>query len=87
MSARRADIAARLPQVLGLSEPEAAAYIGVSANTFADMVREGVMPRPLMIGTRRLWDIDEIRAAFKSLPREGDTSSPVRGGPNPWDTR
>lgn len=30
------------------------------------------MPRPRMIGSRRLWDVQELDAAFRALPREGD---------------
>lgn len=29
------------------------------------------MPRPRMINARRVWDVDDLDAAFKSLPREG----------------
>jgi hypothetical protein len=35
------------------------------------MVDDGRMPRPRMINSRRVWDVDELDAAFKSLPREG----------------
>lgn len=68
----RADITARLPFLIGLSREEAAAAIGVSARTFDAMVTDGKMPVARMIGTRKVWDVDEIRAAFKSLPRDGE---------------
>jgi predicted DNA-binding transcriptional regulator AlpA len=69
---RRAEIAAQLPIVFGLDRLQAAAAIGVSATTFDGLVREGRMPRPRQLGSRRIWDVDEIRAAFKVLPRDGE---------------
>lgn len=68
----RAEIASRLPVLFGLNRVEAAAAIGVSGNTFDALVESGQMPRPRLIGTRKVWDVDELRAAFKSLPRDGD---------------
>ena len=29
------------------------------------------MPRPRVIGGRRIWDIEELDLGFKALPREG----------------
>ena len=55
----------------GLSEPEAALYVGLSASKFRELVRTGIMPRPRLIGRRRVWDIDDLDAAFKALPVEG----------------
>ena len=68
----RAEIAARLPVLFGLNRIEAAAAIGVSGNTFDAMVNSGQMPRARLIGARKVWDVDELRAAFKSLPRDGE---------------
>lgn len=75
MAARR-EILPLLPIVFGLGEIEAAAAIGVSQTTFREMVEDGRMPRPRMIGHRKLFDVDELRASFKSLPRDGE---PARG--------
>jgi predicted DNA-binding transcriptional regulator AlpA len=68
--AQRAEITARLPVVFGLGRNEAAAAIGVSTPTFDTLVQKGMMPKPHLIGTRKIWDVDELRAAFKELPRE-----------------
>ncbi len=76
---RRAEVAARLPGVLGLSEAEAAAYIGVSGLTFRGMVADGRMPKPRQINARCIYDVDEVRAAFKALPHKDEK---VRG--NSW---
>jgi len=77
---RRADIAKELPIVFGLDRLQAAAAIGVSATTFDAMVRRNEMPQPRVINTRRVWDVDELRNAFKCLPREGEPA----GGSNSW---
>lgn len=77
---KRADIITRLPVVFGLERMEAAASVGVSVNTFDAMIADGRMPRPRMIGTKKLWDVDELRAAFKCLPKDGEDN---RAG-NTW---
>jgi predicted DNA-binding transcriptional regulator AlpA len=59
----------------GLSREVAAAYIGVSPPTFDSLVREGKMPRPFEIGTRRIWDRVEIDVAFAALPRREESSN------------
>lgn len=78
--AKRSEIAAGLPVVFGLDRVQAAAAIGVSATTFDHLVQCNQMPRPRMINTRKVWDVDELRTAFKCLPRDGE---PV-GGTNSW---
>lgn len=79
---RKADIAARLTVRRGLDESEAAVYLSLSPSYFREMVSKGVMPRPRVLGTRRIWDIDELDLAFKTLPREPDESS--TGEINTW---
>jgi hypothetical protein len=32
---------------------------------------QGKMPRPRVIGKRRVYDIEELDLAFKEMPREG----------------
>lgn len=75
---KRADIAARLPEILGLSRFEAAAYVGVSATTFDELVAEGLMPQPRHLRSRAIWDVDELRAAFKAIPHVAEEE------PNTW---
>jgi predicted DNA-binding transcriptional regulator AlpA len=61
---------AALPPTLaprGLSRVEAAAYVGVSAGKFDDMVTDGRMPKPIEIDTRRIWDRLAIDRAFSEL--------------------
>jgi excisionase family DNA binding protein len=67
---RKAEIAARLPVRRGLDENEAAVYLSLSPSFFRSLVERGEMPRPRLIGSRRIWDIDDLDAAFKGLPVE-----------------
>ena len=64
----------------GLCRELAAAYIGVGGSKFDEMVREGLMPKPRVIGSRRLWDRPELDIAFSNLPHADEG-----GGANPWD--
>lgn len=72
MTGRKSEIAARLPVRRGLDENEAAVYLSLSPSFFRSLVKDGDMPRPRVIGTRRIWDVDDLDAAFKALPREGE---------------
>jgi hypothetical protein len=71
----RREVLAGLPIVLGLSEAEAAAAIGVSATKFRELRKAKRMPAPRRIGNRLVYDVDELRTAFKSMPHDGDESS------------
>lgn len=79
---KRAEITSRLPFVLGLDRLEAAAAVGISATLFDTLVEQSVMPQPRVINKRRVWDVDELRAAFKALPKDGDT--PRKGEAKSW---
>jgi hypothetical protein len=57
-----------LPVIFGLGEVEAAAAIGISATKFRALVEEKRMPSPRRLDGRMIWDVDELRAAFKALP-------------------
>lgn len=61
------------PVRFGLSATEAAEAIGISATFFRTLVTEGRMPPPRIINTRQIWDVDELRSAFKSLPHAPGT--------------
>ena len=54
----------------GLSRAQAAAYIGVSASLFDEMVKDGRMPKPTQINARRVWDRYKLDEAFATLPDE-----------------
>jgi predicted DNA-binding transcriptional regulator AlpA len=65
-----------LPPMLAprlISREAAAAYVCVSPNTFDQMVKDGRMPRPRVLGrNRHAWDVRELDAAVDLLPVEGD---------------
>ena len=44
------------------------------------------MPRPRLIGGRRIWDVEELDLAFKALPRERGDVEPafIDGAGNSW---
>ncbi|WP_108459151.1 hypothetical protein [Devosia naphthalenivorans] len=83
MSLAKSVVATRLAIRRGLSEAEAAIYIGLGASKFSQLVRDGRMPKPRVIDNRRIWDVDDIDAAFKALPIEGEANDSAR--PNSWD--
>lgn len=72
---RLRDVLPTLPIVFGLSEPEAAASIGVSASKFRQLVADGRMPKPRRIDGRNVFDVDELRIAFKNLPHADETEA------------
>ena len=67
----KASIAGRLPVRRGLDENEAAVYLSLSPSYFRKLVEQKAMPRPRLVGHRRIWDLEELDLAFKALPREG----------------
>ena len=69
---KRSDIMPFLPVVFGLAEAEAAAAIGISAAKFRTLVKDKRMPSPRRLDSRNIWDVDELRAAFKALPHDGE---------------
>ncbi|WP_439575268.1 helix-turn-helix transcriptional regulator [Phreatobacter sp.] len=73
MGRRSAVLAGRAepPIRFGLCDVEAAASVGVGVSLFRSLVDKGHMPRPRMIGSRRIWDAEEVHAAFKRLPHDG----------------
>ena len=67
---------------IGLSTPDAAAFIGVSEGHFLNAVKLGLMPAPFELMGRKVWHADEIEAALKRLPRK---SLAGHDGPAPED--
>jgi len=56
------------PTARGLNRVQAAAYIGVSASLFDQMVSDGRMPRAKTINSRTVWDRHALDRAFDLLP-------------------
>lgn len=65
----------------GMSLAVAAEYTGFSVTHFNKMVDEGRMPQPRREGSRLVWLQDELQAALRALPQDGDDD-----GANEWDT-
>lgn len=64
---------AALPVVFGLPELEAAASVGVSPSKFRELVADGAMPSPRIVGGKLVYDVDELRSSFKNCPhRDGE---------------
>jgi hypothetical protein len=86
VSERKRDIAARFPLRRGLGTAEAAIYLSLSSTKFTQLVADGRMPRPHLIDGRRVWDIDDLDAAFKAMPIEGGAPDTIDRdiGYNPW---
>lgn len=55
------------PTRRGLDRVEAAAYVGVSPNTFDRMVADGLMPKPAQIYGRKVWDCRRLDSCFDTL--------------------
>jgi predicted DNA-binding transcriptional regulator AlpA len=65
-----------------VSREAAAAYVCVSPNKFDEMVKDGQMPRPRLLGgKRRAWDVRALDAAVDQLPIDCDDSQ----GDNTWE--
>ena len=67
----KSTIAVRLTVRRGLDEAEAAVYLSLSPSMFRQLVAQAIMPRPRLVGRRRVWDVEELDRAFLALPREG----------------
>ncbi len=77
-----------LPLVLGLNREQAAAYVGVSPSLFDKAVDAGTLPRPRSIGTRNIWDAEELTASFRAIPHRAgnqDSQDPDSSNGNAWD--
>ena len=70
-SRSRQAILSKVPLVLGLPEAEAAVAIGVSQTKFRELVAVGTMPSARVVGGKLVYDVDELRLAFKNLPHQG----------------
>ena len=61
----------------GLCRETAAAYVGVGATKFDEMVADGRMPQPIHVDGRRIWDRRALDQSFDALGTSGSV--------NPWD--
>ena len=62
------------PRLIG--RDDAAAYVGVSPNTFDKMIADGLMPNPKRQTERRIaWDVRQLDTAIDRLPIDGVTDA------------
>jgi len=50
-------------------------YIGISPSKFAELVKDGRMPKALPLDGRKLWDLRKLDAAFDALDDDPPDSS------------
>ena len=74
---RPADILPASLAPRGLSRVQSAAYVGIGATLFDEMVKDGRMPAPKRANNKTIWDRLALDEAFAGLPSDDDA--------NPWD--
>jgi predicted DNA-binding transcriptional regulator AlpA len=91
MTARTEDIAVLPHWPRGLSRAQAAAYVGLSPNSFDAQVAAGIFPQPVRMGSRVLYDRRALDRAFDRLSGAEFTSSddaspsePIDAGADPF---
>lgn len=68
----------------GLRKTDAAAYLGVSASKFDDMVRERRLPSGFSIDGCRVWDIHDLDIAFDLL-KSASIQTPMKAAAETFD--
>ena len=64
-----------------ISRSAAAAYVDVSPTLFDEMVKDGRMPRPKLLGGRRkAWDVRALDVAVDALPVEANDNNDLSWG-------
>ena len=66
-----------------VSREAAAALLSISTSKFDMLVSDDRMPKPRVLDGRVLWDVEEVRAAWRALPRRGAAAQDNEA--NPWD--
>lgn len=60
----------------GLNRVQAAAYVGLGATKFDELVAAKKMPGPKRVGCRAIWDRKQLDSAFEALPDDNDHDDP-----------
>lgn len=63
----------------GLRREEAAEFFTLSPAKFDELVKEGKLPKPIRIGTRKIWDLRTLDLFFDNLSSD-DGSNPFDEG-------
>jgi predicted DNA-binding transcriptional regulator AlpA len=65
----------------GLNREQAAEYVGIGTTLFDRLIADGVMPKPIEIGGRRVWDRWQLDTSFGALA----DSTATDDGADYWD--
>ena len=84
-TARQIDVLPPSLAPVGVSREQAAALIGISTTLFDRLVTDRMMPDARMVYGRRIWDVDEVVAHFRAMPRRSESVDTRDAGDNPWD--
>lgn len=63
---------------------QADALAGLGVSKFGLLVQEGYMPKPRRVGSRLMYDVDDLRAAFKALPYDDPERADNWGEVDTW---
>ena len=66
----------------GVAREVAACLLQISPSKFDELVQDGRMPAPRVIDARVLWDVEELRVAWRAFPRRGERQ---QDAVNNWD--
>ena len=71
---------------IAVSETEAADMLGIGRTLFRDLVGEGHLPKPRKVPGRRrqIWDVDELRTAYRCWVRDGEDSDEFEDEGEDW---
>jgi hypothetical protein len=58
-----------------ISREAAAAYVCLSPTKFDELVKDGRMPKPKRIDTRRAWDVRALDSAIDGLADDGASAA------------
>jgi len=63
---------------IGLPRKDAARSIGCCPRKFDELVSVGAMPKPRLIGSKKVWSYWDLKEAFDALPE-------LEAAKNEWD--
>jgi hypothetical protein len=73
---KRQDVIAYPPRAM--KAERAAAYLDMSRSKFLELVDRGVLPKPKMIDSMRMWDRLSLDAAFSEFQEPGEDGTLAR---------
>ncbi len=73
--------------VIAVNETDAASALGIGKTAFRELVSEGHLPKPRRVPDRRriIWDIDELKTAFRCWQRDDEDNADDDDQGEDWD--